>query len=818
MADIQNPNNLTTVVTGLVTGNSAFRFSVTDNFGRVTFGVVNVSVSSGANLAVDAGEDQYLDENVSTTNFYGTVEVLTPGTTVVSISWSVLGGVVGVGFSTPTTLNTGVTGIPVADRTTFRLTVVGSDGQTYTSDIDVSVAAPSEIYFEKDGVFNQYDPDNLALNAISYLPQGYDPLKPGGFPCVLFMHGAGENGDVTTPENNVAALYNYPAGLMYFLYNQIFPMKCVVIAPHNRTGIWTLEAATKALVWAQENFAINPDQFYITGLSSGGTAVCNLIAENPTLFAAGISCNTTANNIPNPGVAETIKNVPILFISGYNDTQVPPFGPDPVTGPDIDALNSVSPKGLFGQQSLIPWTGTHGPDTWNEYCYDKTAAPFDFENDFLLFYNKDVNVTMSNYVTRAETSKTWYDYSCAAVAVSKMTAGSSKTALLNRLSTLLTLITTTANHRYWFINFASEPTFSIYTINSLLSSLDGSELTNLLDVKGVTSSVGFTVVTNPGGVDGTGLDNDNMGMSSEMFKTSFVIEALNSSEWHITGLNESKFYDIFLYASTKSEQVYDTGVRAGVYSRCNGDQAQSKHDGYNTMFTLNHYNIQPTSGGVITILLKALYSYSGNIVGMLVREKASGISRSQEGKFNFVASSAAFDSDWGSLMGNPTTAVRSATDPVSGWVLNTVSTDANHWLTYSGFFADDNIGPAATYPSEFPTVVARSGMFSQSVYFDPELNNYNVEAIGIPGMGFPAGRYRVKVFASSVNEFAPTRLICKIGNYSGKYEYMYPTYNNTTDYYTFEGTLKEGETIKLFVGMTVFGASFINAVKIQKIA
>ncbi|MBP0990040.1 MAG: prolyl oligopeptidase family serine peptidase, partial [Oscillospiraceae bacterium] len=71
-----------------------------------------------------------------------------------------------------------------------------------------------------------------------------------------------------------------------------------------------------------ENYAIDPDRIYVTGISAGGFATWDLICRYPDLFAAAIPvCGGCDVNY-----AEAIKDIPIRIYHSSDDTIVSDAG------------------------------------------------------------------------------------------------------------------------------------------------------------------------------------------------------------------------------------------------------------------------------------------------------------------------------------------------------------------------------------------------------------------------------------------------------------------------------------------------------------
>ena len=132
-------------------------------------------------------------------------------------------------------------------------------------------------------------------------PESVDiaPQPPGGYPLVLFLHGAGERGD-----DNIQQLKYFPSWLAEPALRRRHP--CFVLAPQCRIderwvdATWTdnrstplsalptvdLAAASAAVDEVVASEAVDPGRIYLTGLSMGGYGTWDLAARLPDRFAA----------------------------------------------------------------------------------------------------------------------------------------------------------------------------------------------------------------------------------------------------------------------------------------------------------------------------------------------------------------------------------------------------------------------------------------------------------------------------------------------------------------------------------------------------
>lgn len=171
--------------------------------------------------------------------------------------------------------------------------------------------------------------DGAALGYRLLAPRGYDAKKK--YPLVLFLHGAGERGtDNAAQLKHGAPLFLKPEA------REKFP--CFVVAPQcppeqtwsavpGWTGPNAFEetptAPTQSLLGLLEavlqEFAIDEERLYVTGLSMGGYGAWDLLARQPQRWAAAAPVcggGDVARIAPAKGVA-------VWAFHGVNDTSVP---------------------------------------------------------------------------------------------------------------------------------------------------------------------------------------------------------------------------------------------------------------------------------------------------------------------------------------------------------------------------------------------------------------------------------------------------------------------------------------------------------------
>lgn len=157
------------------------------------------------------------------------------------------------------------------------------------------------------------------------------------YPLVIFLHGGGERGN-----DNVAQL---KWGVQNFVTDEAMKTyKAIVLAPQvpDKEGArWSnfegsfretgdplqlgdepakpLKMTMEVVDQLIENFAVDTDRIYITGMSMGGFGTWDAIARWPDRFAAAIPvCGGGA-----PSTAGNIAHIPIWATHGADDPTVP---------------------------------------------------------------------------------------------------------------------------------------------------------------------------------------------------------------------------------------------------------------------------------------------------------------------------------------------------------------------------------------------------------------------------------------------------------------------------------------------------------------
>lgn len=200
-----------------------------------------------------------------------------------------------------------------------------------------SVLAPSnavEYGIKEYGILFQ----GLDRDYIVYVPESYQPETPS--PLLFVYHGFGGNNE---------SLMNYTG------FNEIADQENFIIVypqgsnflgtPHWNVGGWTVGSTTDDVAFTNflintvsENYSINSDRIYATGMSNGGFMSFLLACQMSDQFAA-VASVTGSMTTETLNECSPVRAVPILQIHGTNDVVVPYNGIQPWNTPIDNVLN-----------------------------------------------------------------------------------------------------------------------------------------------------------------------------------------------------------------------------------------------------------------------------------------------------------------------------------------------------------------------------------------------------------------------------------------------------------------------------------------------
>ena len=191
----------------------------------------------------------------------------------------------------------------------------------------------------------------LETNFLLYLPEGYDTIKQK-WPLLLFLHGAGETGDMLEFVKK-----NGPPKMIEQGYK--FPF--IVISPQCPDGqSWSVDVLDMLLNEMIRRYRVDINRIYVTGLSMGGTATWNLAIAYPERFAAIVPiCGRT-----DPEKADRIKDLPVWVFHGAKDDIVSPEQSEKMVNM-LKSLGSPVKFTLYPDADHDSWTQAYNsPELW----------------------------------------------------------------------------------------------------------------------------------------------------------------------------------------------------------------------------------------------------------------------------------------------------------------------------------------------------------------------------------------------------------------------------------------------------------------------
>ncbi|OUS32574.1 hypothetical protein A9Q99_00435 [Gammaproteobacteria bacterium 45_16_T64] len=185
-------------------------------------------------------------------------------------------------------------------------------------------------------LFRSITVDNNEYTYQVYVPNIYAATAPS--PLILFLHGAGERGD--------SGLLPTETGLGSAIRKKPSRFPSIVVFPQCPLDNWwgsslCNKIANNAMKDTLEEFLIDTQRMYLTGVSMGGYGVWNMAASNVRQWAAIVPIAGRlvpgGGHKPSPGTipfeykgdaifketAKMVQNVPIWIIHGELDNVVP---------------------------------------------------------------------------------------------------------------------------------------------------------------------------------------------------------------------------------------------------------------------------------------------------------------------------------------------------------------------------------------------------------------------------------------------------------------------------------------------------------------
>ncbi len=192
---------------------------------------------------------------------------------------------------------------------------------------------------------------SLSANYLLYLPEEYDESDLE-LPLVLFLHGAGERGT----DLEKVKVHGLPR-----LINEGKEFPFIVVSPQCPENMfWNIDILFALLDEIEENYRVDKNRIYVTGLSMGGNGTWSIALAQPDRFAAiAPVCGWSV-----PSVACTIKDMPIWVFHGAKDNVVP-ISSSEVMVKKLKSCSSNVKFTVYPEANHDSWTETYN----NEELY-----------------------------------------------------------------------------------------------------------------------------------------------------------------------------------------------------------------------------------------------------------------------------------------------------------------------------------------------------------------------------------------------------------------------------------------------------------------
>jgi len=156
------------------------------------------------------------------------------------------------------------------------------------------------------------------LDYLLFVPRDYQESSTILWPLILFLHGRGESGD----NLNIVKRHGIPR-----VIEEAEDFPCITVSPQcpaNTDWVVLIGPLMSLLSSIIEEFQVDRQRIYLTGLSMGGCGTWALAVEYPEIFAALIPiCGRVPDVDQFMEKVKVLKDVPIWVFHGAKDSRVP---------------------------------------------------------------------------------------------------------------------------------------------------------------------------------------------------------------------------------------------------------------------------------------------------------------------------------------------------------------------------------------------------------------------------------------------------------------------------------------------------------------
>jgi len=214
---------------------------------------------------------------------------------------------------------------------------------------------------------------NTYTNYLLYLPGQYEAEADKQWPLILFLHGAGERGE----DIEIVKKHGPPK-----LVDQGQEFPFIIVSPQCPNGEWwSVDILNKLLDEISNEYRVDAERIYLTGLSMGGFGTWNLAITTPGRFAAIAPICGGGN----PRKTWSIRHMPVWVFHGAKDQVVPLSMSEEM----VDALqkhNSRVKFTVYPEANHDSWTESYdNPELYSWFLEHKRYEHYPFEADTDLY-------------------------------------------------------------------------------------------------------------------------------------------------------------------------------------------------------------------------------------------------------------------------------------------------------------------------------------------------------------------------------------------------------------------------------------------------
>jgi len=255
------------------------------------------------------------------------------------------------------------------------LAFVGTSCDTEQTEIDAN--GDTDATLDDEDFRASTPPGGPSVNRLTARPKGttsakqgyYEYLPPnynawGEFPLLVFLHGLGENGNGSSSQLDRVLKHGPPMLIKKSKWSGSRPF--VVLAPQEMSGSCPSADTVNAFIeFALENYNIDPDRVFLTGLSCGAYGVWNYLGKYKNIDVAAAVPIAGNGSGAYASAGCDLGKVPLWAFHGDADSTVNVTG----TTKPVSSLQGCKPRPDVGA-TIYPGVGH---DSWTR-TYDGAAG------------------------------------------------------------------------------------------------------------------------------------------------------------------------------------------------------------------------------------------------------------------------------------------------------------------------------------------------------------------------------------------------------------------------------------------------------------